>query len=86
MGEKMTVEELLENEELIKMMVEEMVDKSSMRYGHVENTDSEYVNSIKKSVMDGHAGIEKRYAVDLPYPNPINRHQRRTNNAHWDRK
>jgi hypothetical protein len=78
---EVTVEELLENEELMKMMVEEMVDKSSMRYGLRENIDSEYVNNIKKSVMDGHAGIEKRYAVDLPYPNPINRKQRRTNNA-----
>ena len=68
----MTIEELLENEELIKIMVKENEDKSSMRYGHkYKDTDnSEYINSIKKL-----------FEVDLPFPNPINRKQRRANIA-----
>ena len=67
----MTIEELLENEELIKIMVKENEDKSSMRYGLRESMDnSKYINSIKKSIE-----------VDLPFPNPINRKQRRANIA-----
>jgi coenzyme F420-reducing hydrogenase gamma subunit len=69
MGEKMTIEELMENIDDINWSKNDMSRKNI--YGHVDDTDnSEYINSIKKLIE-----------VDLPFPSPINRHQRRANIA-----
>ena len=65
----MTIEELMENIDDINWSENDMSRKNI--YGHVDDTDnSEYINSIKKL-----------YEVDLPFPNPINRKQRRANIA-----
>jgi hypothetical protein len=69
MGEKMTIKELMKNIDFDYFDKNDMTKKNI--YGHVDDTDnSEYINSIKKL-----------YEVDLPFPNPINRHQRRANIA-----
>ena len=65
----MTIEELMENIDDINWSKNDMSRKNI--YGHVDDTDnSEYINSIKKLIE-----------VDLPFPNPINRKQRRANIA-----
>ena len=65
----MTTKELMENIDFDCFDKNDMTKKNI--FGHEEIAEmSEYVNSIKKL-----------YEVDLPFPNPINRHQRRANIA-----
>ena len=65
----MTIKELMENIDFDCFDKNDMTKKNI--FGHEEIAEmSEYINSIKKL-----------YEVDLPFPNPINRHQRRANIA-----
>ena len=65
----MTIKELMENIDFDCFDKNDMTKKNI--FGHEEIAEmSEYIISIKKL-----------YEVDLPFPNPINRHQRRANIA-----
>jgi len=65
----MTIKELMENIDFDCFDKNDMTKKNI--FGREEIAEmSEYINSIKKL-----------YEVDLPFPNPINRHQRRANIA-----